>query len=195
MKRNPAGVDEELWFRAKDLAADAGHEDNYPYIMAIYKNLQGSMRNNPSLHSRSKVSTTTPPPKLATHQGLFCPFSQEDAGIPPWYLGSKVSFEDVIEKRWGGPTPYLVELNNLYFLVHAILIDMAFIFRMVQEFEERVKGRGLHLSNQQRTLSHIHQFLRKKLKNPYWDFYNQGNAWLVFENVNFSKLDSLFQLH
>ncbi|RLC33094.1 hypothetical protein DRH13_00170 [Candidatus Woesebacteria bacterium] len=192
MKRNPAGVDEELWFRAKDLAADAGHENNYPYIMAVYKNLQGSMRNNPSLHSRSKVSTTSPPLPPASRQALFCPFSEEDAGIPLWYLSSKVSFYDVVNNQ--GPTQYLVALNDIYFLVHAILIDMAFIFRMVQEFEERVKGRGLHLSNQQRTLSHIHQFLRKNLKNPYWDSYNQGNAWVIFDNVNFSKLDYLFRI-
>jgi hypothetical protein len=42
----PAGVvktarDEELWNKAKKLADDAGHKDDWDYIMGVYQKMKG----------------------------------------------------------------------------------------------------------------------------------------------------------
>ena len=191
------GVDEKLWFRAKDLAADAGHEDNYPYIMSIYKNLKEGTRDNPSLHSRSKHSNL-PPLSGGKAFSSSCPLLDPEAGIPMWYLGQEpprepsIPFESVLTRRVVY-SELLTEVSYVYFLTHAIMVDLAFIFRKVQALEKKHRNRGAHLTPQQRTISFIQHVDRHKTPTGVWDAWDQGDAWLIFENVSFGKLDKYFE--
>ena len=40
----PAGVDEGRWEKAKQLAADEGRAEDWPYVMGIYQRMSGKKK-------------------------------------------------------------------------------------------------------------------------------------------------------
>lgn len=51
--------DEEYWSRAKKLAADQGHKEDYDYIMAIFQNMSGKKTESTKMRRYKKIFEDT----------------------------------------------------------------------------------------------------------------------------------------